>query len=354
MALYLTVLDLDSTINVPLCEGDTYTFKGNNYTDAGTYNFVERNANGCDVTTTINITVIPKYYDSTVARCDNESYEWEGRTITTTGVYIANYTNVNGCDSIMRLFYTAYPTHVDTTVTICQGSVYDFAGQSLTVAGTYNHEFVSSFGCDSLVNLTLVVSAPTRSVVNDYVCEGDDYNGNGFNIIEVTKDTVAEITIQNAAGCDSIIELHLTLIPAVYDTVYASIKPGETYEFANNTYTQAGEYEGHFFTEGYGCDSIVTLILSVETSVESNYALPIIVAPNPVVGGQSTFVNREWTAEEQNGMRVEVLNAVGQVVDIFTPATFPIEVSGIYTSGIYYIRVISGTGEVYLGRLVVK
>ena len=354
VALYLTVLDLDSTINVPLCEGETYTFQGNTYTDAGTYTFVEQNANGCDVTTTINITVIPKYYDSTVARCDNESYEWEGRTITTTGVYTANYTNVNGCDSIMRLYYTALPTQVDTTIAICRGSYYDFAGTTLTEPGTYNHSFVSTFGCDSVVNLTLVVTDPTRTIVNDYVCEGDDYNGNGFNLIGVTADTIAELTMQTYAGCDSIIELHLTMIPAVYDTIYASINPGETYEFANNTYTQAGEYQGHFFTEGFGCDSIVTLILSVGTGVEGSYVLPIVVAPNPVLGGQSTYVTHEWTAEEQNGMRVEVLNSVGQVVEVFTPATYPIEVKGINVSGIYIIRVTSGTGNVYLGRLVVK
>ena len=53
-------------------------------------------------------------------------------------------------------------------------------------------------------------------------------------------------------------------------------------------------------------------------------------------------------------MRVEVLNAVGQVVDIFTPATFPIEVGGINVSGTYIIRVTSGTGDVYIGRLIVK
>ncbi|MGM9795671.1 MAG: fibronectin type III domain-containing protein [Candidatus Aphodosoma sp.] len=354
VVLYLNVLNLDSTINVNLCEGNSYIFNGNTYTDAGTYTIVERNNNGCDVTTTINITVIPKYYDAKVTKCDNEVYTWEGRTITTTGVYTANYTNVNGCDSIMRLYYTAIPTQVDTTITICRGSDYDFAGTTLTEPGTYNHSFVSTFGCDSVVNLTLVVTDPTRTVVNDYVCEGDDYNGNGFNLTGVTADTIAELTLQTYAGCDSIIELHLTLIPAVYDTIYASINPGETYEFANNTYTQAGEYEGRFYTSEYGCDSLVTLILSVGTSVESSYALPIVVAPNPVLGGQSTFVTREWTADEQNGMRVEVLNSVGQVVEIFTPSTFPIEVGGIYTSGVYYIRITSGTGDIYLGRLVVK
>ena len=94
--------------------------------------------------------------------------------------------------------------------------------------------------------------------------------------------------------------------------------------------------------------------MTVSTATENTYALPIVVAPNPVYGGQSTFVNREWTAEEQNGMRVEVLNAVGQLITSFAPATYPIEVGGLNVSGVYYIRITSGTGDVYIGRLVVK
>ena len=135
--------------------------------------------------------------------------------------------------------------------------------------------------------------------------------------------------------------------------ITATINEGETYEFGGNSLSQAGEYE-HTFHTALGCDSVVTLTLNVTTPVDNAYALPIIVAPNPVYGGQSTFVNREWTAAEQSGMRVEVLNSVGQVVEVFTPTTFPIEVGGIYTSGVYYIRVTTGTGDIYLGRLVVR
>lgn len=128
---------------------------------------------------------------------------------------------------------------------------------------------------------------------------------------------------------------------------------GDVYVFAGNTYSQAGTYVGNFYTD-LGCDSIVTLTLIVTTDVDNSYVLPLVVAPNPVLGGQSTFVNREWTMEEQQGMRVQVFNAIGEEIDVFVPSQFPVEVGGIYTSGIYYIRVTSGTGDIYLGRLVVK
>ena len=201
---------------------------------------------------------------------------------------------------------------------------------------------------------TQCVNKLVYSEVHDILCEGDLIPDYGFNAYDIVSDTIISVVVKGSDGCDSLVmDITIDFIPTVYVDITETINEGESYEFAGNTYTQAGTYEGHFFTD-LGCDSIVTLTLIVTTPVDNAYALPIIVAPNPVLGGQSTFVNREWTAEEQNGMRVEVLNAVGQVMDVFTPATFPIEVDGIYTSGVYYIRVTSGTGEVYLGRLVVK
>ena len=169
----------------------------------------------------------------------------------------------------------------------------------------------------------------------------------------IVSDTVLQRVVTKFNGCDSIVEVALQFIPT--DTVYltATINAGEVYEFGNNTYNTSGEYKDRSFDEN-GCDSITILTLTVLTSTSDSYTLPIVVAPNPVLGGQTAFVSREWSADEQYGMRVEVLNSVGQLVKLFTPDTFPIEISGLHTSGVYYIRITSGTGDVYLARLVVK
>jgi hypothetical protein len=36
------------------------------------------------------------------------------------------------------------------------------------------------------------------------------------------------------------------------------------------------------------------------------------------------------------------------------PTQYPIAVNGIEVSGLYYIRVITGTGDLYVGKLIVK
>ena len=355
VVLYLAVADVNHSINVNLCEGQTYNFAGQVISAAGVYRDTAVNSRGCDSITILNVTYTAKYYEETAYFCEGTSYTWikNSQTYTAAGRYENAMTNAHGCDSIEVLNLIMLPTNVYLNVELCQGQSYEFFGNTITDAGTYTHSVLNSLNCDSNIVLTITSVAAPVTRVSDYVCEGQDYYGYGFTLTGIVSDTVVTNTVKTLEGCDSIVELTLDFIPTAHVAITATINEGETYEFGGNSLSQAGEYT-HTYHTALGCDSIVTLTLIVTTPVDNAYALPIIVAPNPVVGGQSTFVNREWTAEEQNGMRVEVLNAVGQVVDVFTPATFPIEVGGIYTSGIYYIRVTSGTGEVYLGRLVVK
>ena len=103
-----------------------------------------------------------------------------------------------------------------------------------------------------------------------------------------------------------------------------------------------------------GCDSIVNLTLEIGTGIGNIYSLPLTIAPNPIGGGQTTFVNREFTAEEQYGLRVEVVNSVGQIISMQYPSHYPIAISGIDVSGLYYIRIVTGTGDLYVGKLIVK
>ena len=353
VVLFLTVVPVNNYKTVNICEGSSYTFAGQTLTQSGVYTDTAVSRHGCDSITILTLNVAPRYYEENYLMCEGASYVWQEQTIFTAGRYEVTYQNAYGCDSIRVLNVTVIPTNVSTTVELCQGQSYQFGNQTITEAGTYTGRFANSLNCDSIVTLTVTIKPAPVGVFEDYACEGYGYFSNGFSIDNVTKDTVVERTVRNLDGCDSIVRVNVTFIPTKYSTIEETINEGDSYTFAGNTYTQAGTYTGRFFTD-LGCDSVVTLILTVTTPVDNAYALPIVVAPNPVYGGQSTFVSREWTVAEQNGMRVEVLNAVGQVVDVFTPTAFPIEVGGIYVSGVYYIRITTGTGDIYLGRLVVR
>ncbi|MGM9795716.1 MAG: fibronectin type III domain-containing protein [Candidatus Aphodosoma sp.] len=353
VVLHLTVVDLQTTLDEVICEGDSYIFGNNVLSQSGTYTDTLIGSCGCDSIVILNLNVIPKYYETSYVVCEQYGLMWNDTLLTTSGRYERTLTNVNGCDSVDIVNLQVIPADTYLNISICQGQTYFLYNEEISEAGDYVKVLINSLGCDSTVHLTLSFTEPNVGEYFDYVCEGDGYYDRGFNIDHITQDTIVSRTFSKLDGCDTIITVHLQFIPTIIENITVTIADGESYEFGGNTLTVAGNYQ-HRFYSSLGCDSIVNLTLNVTTDVDNAYALPIVVAPNPVYGGQSTFVNREWTAEEQNGMRVEVINAVGQVVNIFTPATYPVEVNGLTVSGVYYIRITSGAGDVYIGRLVVK
>ena len=190
---------------------------------------------------------------------------------------------------------------------------------------------------------------------DDYVCEGYEYVGYGFrtSVGSVVSDTVLYRTVQTLDGCDSIVQLNLDFVPTVEIDTVVFIEDGDYYDFGEKSLTKPGEYTETFITS-LGCDSIVHLTLEVGTSLDVVCSLPLVIAPNPVSGSQMAYVERQFTIEEQSGLRVEVVNSVGKVIYSDVPTIYPIAIGNIDVSGIYYVRITTGTGQVYVGRLMVK
>ena len=353
--LHLEVLDLRKNIYATICEGDSYKFGNKTYSETGIYVDTIQNPSSCDSIKILTLVVVPTTFESNKIICEGEPFAWGGDLLTTSGRYEHKYKNANGCDSIEILNLTVLPKYVELEASICHGASYLLGARELTETGVYYDSLVNVLGCDSIVKLTLEVREPLRGIFEDYVCEGYEYVGYGFrtNVGAIKKDTILSRTVSNVDGCDSIVEVHLEFIPtAIVDTT-VTIVEGEYYEFGEKTLTSAGKYKETFVTS-LGCDSIVNLTLEVITAVDNIYALPLIIAPNPINGGQTSFVEREFTVEEQRGLRIEVVNSVGQIIAMQYPAQYPIAIGGIDVSGLYYIRITTGTGNLYIGKLIVK
>lgn len=353
--LHLEVLDLRENIYKTICEGESYKFGNSEYSETGIYVDTIPNPGSCDSIKILTLVVIPTTYESSMTICQSEPLEWNDTLLTTSGRYERIYSNANGCDSIEILNLTVLPTFTELNASICQGSSYLFGARELTEAGVYVDSMVNVLGCDSIITLNLVVNEPAHGVFEDYVCEGYEYVGFGFKTMvgEIMADTVLYRTVKTIEGCDSIVELHVEFVPTAHIDTIVTILEGEYYEFGEKTLTSAGQYKETFITS-LGCDSIVNLTLEVVTGVDNVYALPLTIVPNPIGSGQATYVNREFTAEEQRGLRIEVVNSLGQIIAMQYPTQYPIAVSGIDVSGLYYIRVITGTGDLYVGKLIVK
>jgi len=105
----------DFAENHEICEGDSYIWRGNTYRNAGKYTADFFTNRGCDSTYTLNLTVNPAYtLIENHGICDGDSYTWQGNTYTDAGAYQASFTSAKGCDSTITLNLSV--NIVDTTV----------------------------------------------------------------------------------------------------------------------------------------------------------------------------------------------------------------------------------------------
>lgn len=95
--------------------------------------------------------------------------------------------------------------------------------------------------------------------LNEQICHDDTYTFGNQNI---ASSGIYYDTLANVNGCDSIIQLDLTVIPPINFAYTYEINNGESYLFNNNYLTTPGIYLDTLVSSN-GCDSFLTLDLSV-------------------------------------------------------------------------------------------
>ena len=268
-------------IHHAICEGSVYTENGFNVSEAGTYTQNLQTVNGCDSIVTLNLTVNPiESTNLTAAICEGTSYTENGFNASEAGTYTQNLQTVNGCDSIVTLTLTVNPVESTTlSAAICEGTSYTENGFNVSEAGTYTQNLQTIDGCDSIVTLNLTINPVANTTLSVTICNGTTYTENGFNVSEAGTYTQ---NLQTVNGCDSIVTLNLTINPTYNITIDASINEGETYEENGFSESEAGTYV-HTLQSEFGCDSVITLNLTVNSSLNDVVANAVEVSlyPNP-------------------------------------------------------------------------
>ncbi len=252
---------LDTTVQVTICEGQTYFEQLSEYTSTGIYTDVYQSSLGCDSTVTTDLTVLNVIEIlNEVFICDGESYFEGSSEYSTAGIYIDAYQTINGCDSIVTTDLSINPIVSTTnTVFICEGESYFEQSSEYTSAGIYIDTYQTSLGCDSVVTTDLTVH-PIPEITNTVsICDGESYFE---QLSEYTQTGIYTDIYQSINGCDSIVTTDLTVNPVLNTTNSVSICDGESYFEQSSEYTMAGTYVDTYQTV-LGCDSIVTTILIV-------------------------------------------------------------------------------------------
>ena len=213
--LNLVVKPLSSSLtSSSICRSQLpFSWNGNSYTAAGSYSITLTAANGCDSIATLQLTLkLITFSNTSITICSNAApYNWNGRNYSVSGIYSTTLTGSNGCDSVPTLALTVLPVKTSTTVKkICIGQLpYSWNGNTYNASGTYTAALTASNGCDSIATLVLTTAAFLNGTDNAIICNTElpfSWNGNNYN-----ASGVYSVTLLTPAGCDSIVTLSLTV-----------------------------------------------------------------------------------------------------------------------------------------------
>lgn len=153
----------------------------------------------------------PTVSNRTKTICSNETYFYNQQTLSMPGIYKDTFLNANGCDSVETL--TLIVNQTKKTIinqSICQGDSVKFKNLYRRVAGLYQDTLLSHQGCDSIIELTLSVKSISKTTINKTICAGDSLL---FNIQHLKLSGTYQAIYQNQQGCDSLVNLNLTVNP---------------------------------------------------------------------------------------------------------------------------------------------
>jgi hypothetical protein len=280
------ILRLVSTVT-PTAAGtnriDNFSIDGNPLLPgSGTYTYTTTNAAGCDSIATLNLTLLngsPTTSTATISACD--SYLWHGTTYTVSN-NTATWTGTNaaGCDSVVTLNLTINATPATPTVNVvnnCNGTstlsttasgtlLWSTAATTspITVssAGTYTvtttvNGCVSAAGSGEAAPKTSNTGDSTATACVSFVWYGNTY----------TSSATPTHTFTNVSGCDSVVTLHLTINQATTSTNTQTATG--SYSWNGNSYTSSGVYTYHT-NNAVGCDSAATLSLTINAVAINN------------------------------------------------------------------------------------
>ncbi|MFN8288049.1 MAG: T9SS type A sorting domain-containing protein [Chitinophagales bacterium] len=272
------------------------------FTPAATTTYIVTGTqNGCSDTAAVTVTVksnpvvnagatattLCSGNQTTLSGSGATSYVWNngvtnGVAFTPAGTqtYIVTGT-LNGCTDTASITVTVNPIpNVSASATqtqLCTGSSTTLNGNgaaayvwsngvtngvSFTPAATTTYTVTGTLNaCTATASLTVTVDSVIHQTITPTICNNESYllpNGN-----TVTAAGVYNSTFTSQAGCDSIITVNLSVYPTFATSIADSICKGDVYLFGTKQLTEAGSYKDTL-SAVTGCDSIITLQLNVK------------------------------------------------------------------------------------------
>lgn len=261
------VIDTQSACNsYTWINGITYT--SSNFTAKDTLT----NAMGCDSINVLNLTVnFSKVFTQVVSACD--SFLWiDGNTYTISN-YTANHLlqTAASCDSLVRLNLSMNYSATGVDSIIACDSIQWIDGNTYSSSNTTAKDtLINAAGCDSVVTLNLTINHSNSGIDTINACDSIQWIDG--NVYSSSNDT-ATFTLMNAVGCDSVVTLNLTINS---NSGTDSINTCDSFQWMDGvTYTSSNDTATYTLTNAAGCDSVVTLNLTI---INSSTGIDVVTA----------------------------------------------------------------------------
>lgn len=269
------------TILLSVCENNLpFLWHDHNYNSAGTYyDSLTSAVTGCDSIYVLQLTVNQVFRDTiSQAVCENNlPFHWHNHDYNASGTYYDSLTStVTGCDSIFVLQLTVNQVFRDTiTQAVCDNQLpFHWHNHDYSAPGTYYDSLTSTVtGCDSIFVLQFAVNTVSRDTLDTAVCANDLpvlWHGTEYNTAGTHYDTLTSAI----TGCDSIFVLQLTVNEVFRDTAYYSLcEDSLPYFWRNKTCLAEGFYYDSLTAASTGCDSIYVLFLKANPSTSGTISI---------------------------------------------------------------------------------
>lgn len=277
---------------LPYVYGDTVFGVG---TQTGTFVLHRRTHEGCDSITTLKLTIyLLAHQVKEYGICSTDlPYVTEDTTFpvgTVSGSYNILYATQHGCDSVVSINLTVRPVYNEgISEVICENDLpfvwRDTTFQTGTRTGVFRFVRSTQAGCDSVVTLALIVNPSYTQEEAEGVCENDfPFTWRDTTFLAGTESGDYLFYRHSVNGCDSVVTLHLTVYPTYNQNERLSLCQNELPYQWRDTVFQTGTPSG-FYTfqkvSSNGCDSIVTLALTVYPSSTQSYNVRICSSDLP-------------------------------------------------------------------------
>ena len=197
---------------------------------------------------------------------------------------------------------TILPRPVPTLLadTICAGDSLVFAGGYVNTTGLYQVRYTSAGGCDSLVELDLTVATLDTVDFAESLCAGDTLQFFGREILAAGT---YSYLLTNQAGCDSLVRLEVVGFPSFAEAKDTAFCAGGNVLLGTTVVSTSGPFRENLQTSA-GCDSTLTWtvteldaaasIQAPTTTLTCSTPSVTLTANQPNVPGAATF-SRSWT-----------------------------------------------------------